>query len=84
MKKKTVMTSDEIIWALEAEGVNMDRDSWTGVFQGRQIRVNCNQTVDIGDDNFDRWANSVAVNFNPKKGRFSRQFRRACMEAGCL
>jgi hypothetical protein len=76
------MKPKDIMWALEAEGVVMDHETHVGTFMGRNIRVNCNQTVDIGDDDFDRWANSVAAEFNPEKKKFSRQFKRACQDAG--
>lgn len=71
----------EIVNCLEECGVSMNRETSTGTFIGRKIRVNCNNTVDIGDDNFDRWANSITVNFNPKKKVFKRQFMQACADS---
>ena len=78
---KWVMTEVQIFEALEDGGVKMDRSSYVGTFEGKKIRLNINGIVDIGDDNFDRWANSVAASFTPHKGRFSRQFKRAIQEA---
>lgn len=80
-KKKWVMGIDEVMDALEAEGVSLSRESCTGVYIGRKVRVCASGDVDIGDGSFDRWANSVAATFTPKASRFSRQFHNAFREA---
>ena len=50
-----------------------------GTYLGRKIRYGTHQEtrVDIGDGDFDRWANSVAVSFTPAVDGFPTQLRRA-------
>ena len=38
--------------------------------------------VDIGDNNFDRWANSIEISITPQKKKFARQFEKAFKEIG--
>ena len=47
-----------------------------GIARGRNIRLNCNGLLDVGEENFDRFANSTEFTFdvNTKLGR--RKFKR--------
>lgn len=57
-----------------------EKEYYVGVHKGRNVRLNCNGNVDIGDDDFDRWANSVETTIYPNKKKFVRQFERAFAE----
>ena len=55
-----------------------DKECYTGIHQGRKVRLNINGCVDIGDADFDRWANSIETTIIPKsKKQFLSQFNAA-------
>lgn len=73
------MDNRETMNRLISFGAEIDSDSLNGTFRGRKIRITCNGDVDIGDGDFDRWANSTASSFQPDKkiNKFERQLERA-------
>ncbi len=54
---------DNLIFIVRELGMPLD-DYGTCEYKGRHVRLSCNGCLDIGDDNFDRWANSVDFSFD--------------------
>lgn len=48
----------------------------TGTFMGRNTRLLCTGVFQIGDDDFDRWANSVDLSFDLSQAKGQRRFTR--------
>ena len=46
-------------------------------YKGRQLRyLESTETIEIGDNDFDRWANSVELEFEVWKPKGMRQFKK--------
>lgn len=73
---------DWILYELMALCDYFEKEYYVGEHKGRQVRLNCNGVVDIGDNNFDRWANSIEISITPQKKKFARQFEKAFKEIG--
>lgn len=54
-----------------------DKECYVGVHQGRKVRLNRHGNVDIGDTDFDRWANSIEITIYTDMKKFPRQFEQA-------
>ena len=54
---------------------DFDPTLWTGTYEGRNLRLNASMTIQIGNDDFDKWSNSVDAGFS-YRGRksFERDF----------
>lgn len=54
-------------------------DQWAG--KGRRFRINCNGYFQMGDGDFDRWANSVAMSCDiPMNRKDMDKFIASCVE----
>jgi len=73
---------DWVLYELMVLCDSFEKEYYVGEHRGRKVRLNCNGTVDIGDDNFDRWANSVEMTILPQKKKFARQFENAFKQMG--
>jgi hypothetical protein len=72
--KWLVRNCDEV----EIYGVSEGSNYFYGKYLGRNIRLSSNNCIDIGDGDFDRWANSVACTFTIKSvNTFATQLRTA-------
>jgi hypothetical protein len=67
---------------------NSDSTEWTdpnsfyGKYMGHQVRFTCDGAIEIGNKDFDRWANSVAYEFVVDETKsISRQMNLAVSEA---
>lgn len=71
MAKK--LTSPADFLALQA--IPLDKYG-TGTFMGRNTRLLATGVFQIGDDDFDRWANSVDLEFDLSQAKGQRQLAR--------
>lgn len=60
---------------LTFQGITLDKYG-TGTFMGRNTRLLEIGIFQIGDDDFDRWANSVDLSFDLSQAKGQRQFAR--------
>jgi len=73
---------DWVLYELVVLCDSFEKEYYVGKHKGRQVRLNCNGVVDIGDNNFDRWANSIEMSITPQKKKFARQFENAFKQMG--
>ena len=66
----------DVARALRDLGVDIDTDSFSGVFMGRNLRVSASMSVDVGSEDFDRWANSEEYSITVTKRDLGRKLSR--------
>lgn len=58
-------------------GINLGEEDYNGNHKGRRVRfVPKTGMMQVSDNNFDRWANSVELTFDVQQPKGRRQFAR--------
>ena len=67
---------DEAMQAINGQGIELDC-TLNGEHNGRRVRISRQSgEIQVSDDNFDRWANSLELSFDGKSAEGRRAFAR--------